>query len=94
MVKMLVNRKAGFSEAGGPAGEGTGSIRPMGMVVDKPEEEDASKYDDEDPRPEDRSAGAEKGGARGARVDPHSVQSLVPVLCDGIRASMRTNPTR
>ena len=29
----------------------------MGMEVDKLEEEDAVKFDDEDPRPEDRSAG-------------------------------------
>ena len=79
MVKLWVNSKAGFSEAGGPAGEGTGSTRPIGVVVDKPEEE-ASKYDDEDPRPEDRSAGAEK-------VEREE-------QCDGIRASMRTNPTR
>ena len=33
----------------------------MGMEVDKPEEEDAFKFDEEDPRPEDRSAGEEEG---------------------------------
>ena len=35
------------------------------MEVDKPEEEDAFKFDDEDPRPEDRSAGAEEGEQTG-----------------------------
>ena len=65
MVKMWVNRKAGFLEAGERAGESTGSTRPMGMEVDKPEEEDAFKFDDEDPRPEDRSAGEEEGEQAG-----------------------------
>ena len=57
--------EGGFLEAGERAGESTGSTRPMGMEVDKPEEEDAFKFDDEDPRPEDRSAGDEEGEQSG-----------------------------
>ena len=52
-------------EAGERAGESTGSTRPMGMEVEKPEEEDAFKFNDEDPRPEDRSAGEEEGEQAG-----------------------------
>ena len=50
MVKMWVNGKACFLRQEKRAGESTGSIRPVGMEVDKPEEEDAFKFDDEDPR--------------------------------------------
>ena len=39
--------------------------RPMGMEVDKPEEENAFKFDDEDPRPEDRIAGEEESEQAG-----------------------------
>ena len=58
-------QEGGFLEAGERAGESTGSIRPMGMEVDKLEEEDAFKFDDEDPRPEDRSAGEDEGEQAG-----------------------------
>ena len=54
-----------FLEAGERAGESTGSIRPMGMEVDKLEEEDAFKFDDEDPRPKDRSAEEDEGEQAG-----------------------------
>ena len=46
-------QEGGILEAGERAGESTGSTRLMGMEVDKPEEEDAFKFDEEDPRPED-----------------------------------------
>ena len=58
-------QEGGFLEAGERAGESTGSIGPMGMEVDKLEEEDAFKFDEEDPRPEDRSAGKEEGEQSG-----------------------------
>ena len=61
----MVNRKAGFVEAGERAGESTGSIRPMGVEVGKPEEEDAFKFDEEDPRPEDLSAEEDEGEQAG-----------------------------
>ena len=54
MVRMWVNRKAGFQRQENELEKARGSIRPMGKA-DKPEEEDAFKFDDEDPRPEDRS---------------------------------------
>ena len=40
-------------------------MRSMGMEVDKPEEEDTFKFDEEDPRPEDRGAGEEEGEQAG-----------------------------
>ena len=57
-------QEGGILEAGERAGESTGSIRLMGMEVDKPEE-DAFIFDEEDPRPEDRSAGEEEGEQAG-----------------------------
>ena len=41
----------------------------MGMDVDKTEEENAFKFDDEDPRPEDRSAEEEEEGEQAGRED-------------------------
>ena len=58
-------QEGGFLEAGERGGESTGSMRPMGREVDKPEEEDAFKFDDEDPRLEDRSAEEEEGEQAG-----------------------------
>ena len=37
----------------------------MGMELTNPEEEDAFRFDEEDPRPEDRSAGVEEGQQAG-----------------------------
>ena len=51
------------------AGESTEYTRPMGMEVDKLEEEDAFKCVDEDPRPEDRSQGEEEGEQAGREDD-------------------------
>ena len=58
-------QEGGMLEAGERAGESRGSTRLMGMEVDKPEEENAFKFDEEDPRPEDRSAGEEEGEQAG-----------------------------
>ena len=58
-------QEGGFLEAGEQAGESTGTIRPMGMEVGKPEEEDAFKFDDEDPRPADLSAEEDEGEQAG-----------------------------
>ena len=64
MVKKWVNRKAFFFEAGERAGESTGILEADGeWEVDKPEEEDA--FDEKDLRPEERSAGEEKGEQAG-----------------------------
>ena len=64
MVKMWVNRKAGFR--GRRKSWRKHRIHKTDAIeVDKPEEEDAFKSDDEEPRPEDRSAGEEEGEQAG-----------------------------
>ena len=54
------------------------------MEVDKPEEEDTFKFDEEDPRSEDRSAGEEEGEQAG-REDKSE---------EGMRAKGMTAPVK